>query len=146
MGLGSVSNLDQNIQLHLLLACPNPPPGSDLWISKRASMEPVEVGKAVTYTLTVMNFGPDDATVLPLPITCTRSSFVSADSSQAHAAMRDSLLHVIWEEWPPVVRQRLQLLSLPQRHPRPSPIRQASHPPAPIPPFQIIQHQKIRGQ
>src|SRR4029077_16301693 len=60
-----------------------PPPSADLSLSKTDSPDPVTVGATLTYTLTVANQGPDDASGVslsdPLP---AGGGFLSASSSQ----------------------------------------------------------------
>ena len=46
----------------VLPSCSGVPPGSDLSVTKEDSLDPVQPGEQITYTVTVNNGGPDDAT------------------------------------------------------------------------------------
>jgi uncharacterized repeat protein (TIGR01451 family) len=60
-----------------------PPPETDLAITKTDSVDPVTVGDPVTYTVTVTNNGPDDATgVTAVDTLPGKVTYVSATPSQ----------------------------------------------------------------
>jgi uncharacterized repeat protein (TIGR01451 family) len=60
-----------------------PPPETDLAITKTDSVDPVTVGDPVTYTVTVTNNGPDDATgVTAIDTLPGKVTYVSATPSQ----------------------------------------------------------------
>ena len=77
------SSNDSDSEDTTINAAPPPTPETDLTVAKVDAVDPVSIGDSVTYTVTVTNNGPDDATGVTVTDTLpSEVSYVSATPAQ----------------------------------------------------------------
>jgi uncharacterized repeat protein (TIGR01451 family) len=82
-GFANLGNPDGNTEIFLAACLPPPPPSADLFIDQTADEIKVKQGELLTYTLTVGNLGPDQATnVMVFDELSTGVAFVSAQANK----------------------------------------------------------------